>query len=57
MYADCDRLVVLQVISPTEAQIVYDGPGGPAWAAAGKIQKNEQRSIRLSKLRTIAKGV
>lgn len=54
MYADCDRLVVLKVVSPTEAEIVYDGPGAPAWAASGKMQKNGQRSIRLSKLRTIS---
>ena len=53
LYADCDRLVVLQVVSPSEADIVYDGPRGPAWAAAGKMQKNGQRTIRLSKLRAI----
>lgn len=54
MYADCDRLVVLRVVSPSEAEIVYDGPGAPAWAAAGTMQKNGQRSVRLSKLRSIA---
>lgn len=54
MYADCDRLVVLKVVSPSEAEIVYDGPGAPAWAAAGNMQKYGQRSVRLSKLRSIA---
>lgn len=27
MYATCDRLVVLRVLSPEEAENVYDGPG------------------------------
>lgn len=53
MYADCERLVVLKVLSPEEAEIIYDGPGAPAWKAAGSVQKNGQRSIRLSKLATI----
>ena len=51
LYATCDRLVVLKVVNPEEAEIVYDGPGEPAWAAAGKLQKNGQRTIRLSKLK------
>lgn len=40
MYADCDRLVVLRVVSPHEAEIVYDGDGAPAFAAAGAMGKN-----------------
>ena len=51
LYATCTRLVVLKVVNPEEAEIVYDGPGEPAWAAAGKPQKNGQRTIRLSKLK------
>lgn len=54
LYATCVRLVVLKVLNPEEAEIVYDGPGEPAWAAAGKLQKNGQRTIRLTKLKTIA---
>jgi len=54
MYAACVRLVVLRVISPEFAEIVYDGPGEPAWAAAGKMQKNGQRTVRLSRLRALA---
>ena len=51
LYATCDRLVVLKVNpEQLEAEIVYDGPGEPAWAAAGKMQKNGQRVIRLKKL-------
>jgi len=56
MYAECIRLVVLQVVSPEEAEIVYDGPGAPAWASAGKIAKNGQRVVSLAKLWTLANG-
>ena len=53
MYAECIRLVVLKVISSEEAEIVYDGPGAPAWSAAGKVGKNGQRVVRLSRLRAL----
>jgi hypothetical protein len=56
MYSCCTRLVVLRVVNPEEAEIVYDGPGEPAWEAAGPIQKNGQRRVSLSRLRTIAEG-
>ena len=54
MYAECIRLVVLKVVSHVEAEIVYDGAGVPAWHAAGKIGKNGQRVVRLTKLRALA---
>ena len=54
MYAKCDRLVVLRIVSPEEAEIVYDGPGQPVWESAGEPQKNGQRSISLSRLCSIA---
>lgn len=54
LYATCDRLVVLKVISPDEAEIVYDGPGEPAWSGAGKLGKNGQRVVSLHRLRAIA---
>ncbi len=54
MYSTCDRLVVLRVVSPEEAEIVYDGPGQPIWEKAGKMGKNGQRVVRLSRLRTVA---
>jgi len=54
MYATCDRLVVLRVVSPQEAEIVYDGPGGPAWDGAGRAGKNSQRVVSLSRLKAIA---
>ena len=54
MYATCKRLVVLRVVTPAEAEIVYDGPGGLAWDKARKEGKNGQRVVSLSKLRKIA---
>jgi hypothetical protein len=53
LYATCERLVVLRVVSPTEAKIVYDGPGEPVWSMAGKMQKNGQRTVRLAKLQAL----
>lgn len=54
LYSTCDRLLVLRIINPEEAEIAYDGPGNPAWAAAGNPQKNGQRTIALSKLRQLS---
>jgi hypothetical protein len=54
MYGSCVRLIVLRVFSPEGAEVVYDGPGEPVWANAGKRQKNGQRCIGLSKLRRLA---
>jgi hypothetical protein len=54
MYSDCVRLIVLRIVSPEEAEVVYDGLGAPAWAAAAPIQKNGQRKVSLAKLRAIA---
>jgi hypothetical protein len=53
MYAECERLVVLQVVSPEEAELIYDGPGAAAWESAGKLQKNGQKSVSLKKLKSI----
>ena len=54
MYADCDRLVVLRVVSPQDAEVIYDGAGSLAWNAAGAMAKNGQRTIRISTLKKIA---
>lgn len=54
LYATCDRLVVLRVVSPEEAEIAYDGPGLPAWEAAGPMAKNGQRRISLKRLTAIS---
>lgn len=53
MCATCDRLVVTRVISSEQAEIVYDGPGQPAWQSAREAGKNGQRVVSLSRLRAI----
>jgi hypothetical protein len=53
MYSECVRLVVLRIVSSEEAEIVYDGPGKPAWEAAGGTGKNGQRVLSLSRLQQI----
>lgn len=55
LYATCDRLVVLKIVSPEFAEVIYDGPGAPAWEAAGNMGKNGQRVISLTKLRNIGR--
>jgi hypothetical protein len=54
LYATCDRLVVLRVVSPQEAEIVYDGDGRPAWDEAGPIGRNGQRRVSIKRLAAIA---
>lgn len=48
-----DNLIVLRLSSQGEVDVVYDGPGDIAWAAAGKVAKTGQRPLRLSKLRAL----
>jgi hypothetical protein len=50
MRQNCNHLIVLKVVNPQEAEVVYDGPGSPVWNAAGRMQSNGQRSISLRKL-------
>jgi hypothetical protein len=45
-----DYLIVLKLRRDGTFDEVYNGPGGPAWAAAGKMQKTGQRHISLSRL-------
>jgi len=56
MSGPCKRLVVLRVVSPEEAEIVFDGPGDLAWASAGKPQKNGQSLVSLAKLRGLVRA-
>lgn len=51
---NCNHLVVLKVLSPEEAEVVYDGPGATVWEAAGKMQSNGQRTISLRRLQELA---
>lgn len=56
--ATCERLLVMKVFDPGFAEIVYYGEGGPVWDACGGLQAaNGQRTISLSKLRAIGRGL
>lgn len=37
-----------------KAEVFYEGQGAPAWEAAGRMQRNGQRTISLSRLSRIA---
>lgn len=50
-------LIVIQIHPPGKCTLVYNGPGEPAWAAAGKPQKNGQRQISLARLRDLSASV
>ena len=52
------HLLVLR-LDPADlaVEVVYNGRGHAPWSAAGKMQKNGQRSISLSKLRAMNGGV
>jgi hypothetical protein len=52
-----DMLLVLKLNRDGSFDVAYNGPADPAWAASGKPQKNGQRRISLSKLRTLDKVV
>jgi hypothetical protein len=53
MRSCCDHLLVLKLLRCGKIEEVYNGPGSPAWEAAGKMQRNGQRPISLSRLRTL----
>jgi hypothetical protein len=48
-----DYLVVMRIVDPTHAEVIYNGPGRDPWNTAGKMQRNGQRTIRLNKLRQL----
>lgn len=52
-----DNLIVLHLNAEAGAEVVYDGPGDIAFAAAGKVAKTGQRPLRLSKLRALQNQV
>ena len=57
MRSSCEHLLVLKLLRTGESDEVYNGPGAPAWDAAGKMQRNGQRPISLSKLRRLMESV
>ena len=48
-----DYLIVIKLFSDGSWEEVYTGPGKPVWDNAGKMQKNGQRSVSLSKLKSL----
>jgi len=44
------HLLVIQIQPDGSYREIFNGPGNIAWKAAGKVQKNGQRPISLSKL-------
>jgi hypothetical protein len=55
--AEPDHLLVLKLNMDGSMTEVYNGPGSPAWHQAGKMQKNGQRSIGVSRLRALMQRV
>ena len=64
MYGPCRTLIALRLLPPDKVEVVYHGPGEPAWNAVAfdkegkerKLPKNGQRRISLSRLEAIARG-
>ena len=52
-----DYLIVIKLFSDGTWEEVYNGPGTLVWENAGKMQKNGQRPISLSKLRRLMNSV
>ncbi len=52
-----DHLIVLHRPMGGPMRVVFNGPGAIPWAASGKMQKNGQRPISLSRLRLLANDV
>ena len=52
-----DYLIVIKLFSDGSWEEFYNGPGKPVWNNAGKMQKNGQRPISLSKLRCLMSSV
>ena len=53
----CDHLLVLRLHKDGTAEEIYNGPGGAPWELAGPMQRNGQRTIRLSTLRRLMADV
>ena len=49
-----EHLIVLHRPIGGPIRVVFNGPGSVAWAAAGKMQKNGQRPISLSRLTALS---
>ena len=52
-----DYLIVIKLFLDGSWEEVYNGPGKPVWDNAGKMQKNGQRPISLTKMRNLMSSV
>lgn len=52
-----DYLIVIKLFSDGSWEKVYNGPGKLAWDSSGKMQKNGQRPISVSKLKSLMSSV
>lgn len=52
-----EYLIILKIQQNGEADEIYNGPGQQVWDASGKMQKNGQRRISLSKLKSLMNNV
>lgn len=52
-----DFMIALRLAPDHSVEVVYNGPGVAPWNAAGKMQKNGQRPIALSKLRLLSRKI
>jgi len=52
-----EHLIVLQRSKRKAVEVIYNGPGKPAWDLAGKMASNGQRCIRVSKLKGLNAAV
>lgn len=52
-----EHLIVLHRPIGGPIRVVFNGPGAIAWSAAGKMQKNGQRPIALSRLSLLSHQV
>ena len=52
-----EHLLVLKLERDGASREVFNGPGDIAWNAAGRMQKNGQRAISITRLRTLMEQV
>jgi len=45
-----EHLIVLKILPSGASETIFNGPGSLAWEHAGKMQKNGQRSLSVSKM-------
>lgn len=55
--AQPEHLLVIKINKDGTIEEIYNGPGLPAWQSCGKMQKNGQSPISVSKLRRLMNDV